>query len=73
MGLRALSLGQCAKVIRELNVSHCLNVTDEGILAITTNCPSISILVFHGCPLVTNTSRDALGSLHLKQVTWTIY
>lgn len=72
-GLMALSRGVCAKMLRELNVSHCLNVTDEGITAITTHCPRISILVFHGCPLLTDLAREALGGVSLKQVTWTVY
>ena len=72
-GLVSLSQGVCSKVLKELNVSHCLNVTDEGILAITANCPKLSILVFHACPLLTETAREATSALPLKQVTWTIY
>ena len=60
--------------LQELNVSHCLNVTDEGVQSVVTQCPRLSILVSHSCPLLTNVSRD-IGSngQRLKQLTWTIY
>ena len=73
-GLLALASGQCAKVLKELNISHCLNVTDEGVQSVVTQCPRLSILVFHGCPLLTSLSRDiASNGRQMKQLTWTIY
>jgi len=60
--------------LQELNVSHCLNVTDEGIQSVVTQCQRLSILVSHGCPLLTNLSRDiASNGRRLKQITWTVY
>ena len=59
---------------QELNISHCLNVTDEGVQSVVTQCPWLSILVFHGCPLLTSLSRDiASNGRQMKQLTWTIY
>lgn len=59
---------------QELNISHCLNVTDEGVQSVVTQCPRLSILVFHGCPLLTSLSRDiASNGRQMKQLTWTIY
>ena len=58
---------------QELNISHCLNITDEAIEALVTNCPGLSILVFHNCPLLTSYSRELAGKLGLKQLTWTVY
>lgn len=72
-GLSALANGVCAKVLRELNVSHCLNVTDEGIHSVVVCCPRLSILVLHSCPLLTPHSRDITTRANLKQLTWTIY
>lgn len=58
---------------QELNISHCLNITDEAIEVLVTNCPRLTILVFHGCPLLTGYSRELAGQVGLKQLTWTIY
>ena len=61
-------------LLQELNISHCLNVTDEGVQSVVTQCPQLSILVFHGCPLLTSLSRDiASNGRQMKQLTWTIY
>ena len=30
--------------LQELNVSHCLNITDKGMLYITDNCPCLFIM-----------------------------
>lgn len=60
-------------VYQEVDISHCLNVTDDGVLSLLSLCPSLSILVSHGCPLLTPATRDHSTGLKLKQVTWTVY
>ena len=40
--------------LQEFNTSHCMSdVMDEGIQSVVTQCPRLSILVSHGCPLLT--------------------
>ena len=68
---------------QELKVSNCLNISDDGVQAIYTSCPCLSILVCHGCPLLTSSSREAVVGVGegredatrkgLKQITWTVY
>ncbi|XP_064397006.1 protein AMN1 homolog [Halichondria panicea] len=72
-GLRAISSGVCGKVLKELNISHCLNVTDDGVQCLVQHCPRLTILVTHSCPQLTHKSRDTLSTLGLKQLTWTVY
>ena len=57
-----------SKIPQELNISHCLNVTDEAVEVLFKHCPRLSILVFHGCPRLTSHSYD-VASTHagLKQ------
>uniref|UniRef100_A0A8C6RDE2 Protein AMN1 homolog n=1 Tax=Nannospalax galili TaxID=1026970 RepID=A0A8C6RDE2_NANGA len=76
-GVVGLVSGPCAKKLEEINMGYCGNLTDDAIEAVLTACPQISILLFHGCPLITDRSREVLeqlvGSRKLKQVTWTVY
>ncbi|XP_054447251.1 protein AMN1 homolog [Pteronotus mesoamericanus] len=76
-GVVALVSGPCAKKLEEIHMEHCVNLTDESIEAVITRCPQIRILLFHGCPLLTDHSREVLeqlgGPSKLKQVTWTVY
>ncbi|XP_044083754.1 protein AMN1 homolog isoform X3 [Mustela nigripes] len=62
---------------QEIHMGHCVNLTDEAVEAVLTCCPQIRILLFHGCPLITDHSREVLEQLvgpnKLKQVTWTVY
>ncbi|KAM3924094.1 protein AMN1 homolog [Leptodactylus fuscus] len=75
-GVIALVSGKCSKNIKEIHIDRCLHVTDDSVEAILTCCPNIYILLFHGCPQVTERSMIAieqiLGSKKLKQVTWTV-
>jgi F-box/leucine-rich repeat protein 2/20 len=74
VGLTALAKGVCAKVLKELDLSHCERVRDDGVLCLLSHCPSLSILILHGCPLLTSLSRDIASRGHkIKQVTWTVY
>ncbi|XP_052031317.1 protein AMN1 homolog isoform X2 [Apodemus sylvaticus] len=62
---------------QEINMGYCINLTDKAVEAALTACPQICILLFHGCPLITDHSREILeqliGSRKLKQVTWSVY
>ena len=64
--------------LQEVQVSHCVNITDVSIEALLACCPRINILIFDGCPLVTDRSRQALEEAMLrggrmKQLSWTVY
>ncbi|KAL4232969.1 Antagonist of MEN (Mitotic Exit Network) [Mactra antiquata] len=78
-GIMMLVSGQCAKSLTEVHINNCANVTDEAVEAVVHFCPQINILLFHGCPKITEQSRQALEDLSIsrdspmKQVTWTIY
>ncbi|XP_045443847.1 protein AMN1 homolog isoform X3 [Pipistrellus kuhlii] len=76
-GVVALVSGPCAEKLEEIHMGHCVNLTDESVEAVLTRCPQIHILLFHGCPLITDHSREVLEQLvgpnKLKQVTWTAY
>ncbi|XP_047406447.1 protein AMN1 homolog isoform X1 [Sciurus carolinensis] len=76
-GVVALVSGLCAKKLEEIHMADCVNLTDEAVKAVLTYCPQIHILLFHGCPLITDLSREVLDQLvgpnKLKQVMWTVY
>ncbi|XP_053929411.1 protein AMN1 homolog isoform X2 [Cuculus canorus] len=76
-GVVALVSGTCSKNLKEIHMECCVSLTDVAVEAVLTCCPKIHILLFHGCPLMTDRSRDALEQLVLsnkmKQVTWTVY
>ncbi|XP_068134335.1 protein AMN1 homolog isoform X3 [Hyperolius riggenbachi] len=61
----------------EVHMARCVNLTDDSVEAILTCCPNIYILLFHGCPQITERSREALEELvgpnKIKQITWTVY
>ncbi|XP_058139000.1 protein AMN1 homolog isoform X1 [Dasypus novemcinctus] len=83
LGLKAFGFSDCGGArnwvlnLREIHMGHCVNLTDEAVEAVLTCCPQIRILLFHGCPLITDHSREVLEQLvgpnKLKQVTWTVY
>ncbi|XP_013028496.3 protein AMN1 homolog isoform X4 [Anser cygnoides] len=76
-GVIALVSGVCSKNLKEIHMERCVNLTDVAVEAVLTCCPKIHIFLFHGCPLITDRSRDVLEQLvisnKIKQVTWTIY
>ncbi|XP_033739686.1 protein AMN1 homolog [Pecten maximus] len=78
-GVIGLVTGNCSKTLKEVHMDGCVNLTDEAVEGVLQFCPQISILLFHGCPKITEQSRQALEQLTLdrktpmKQVTWTIY
>ncbi|XP_075066407.1 protein AMN1 homolog isoform X1 [Mixophyes fleayi] len=76
-GVIALAAGRCSKNLKEVHMDRCVHLKDEAVEAILTCCPNIYILLFHGCPQITDRSRVALEQLvgpnKIKQVTWTVY
>ena len=39
----------------------CTSVTDEGITALATHCPTLSYLILSGCRAVTNAALEAIA------------
>eukprot|EP00795_Rhopilema_esculentum_P005257 gene5257-404_t len=74
-GLEFISLGCCTSSLVEIHVGYCKDVTDNGIELIVNSCPNIRILIFHGCPLTTERSREMIGLLGraMRQLSWTVY
>ncbi|CAH3148035.1 unnamed protein product [Pocillopora meandrina] len=77
-GILCLTSGKCQHSIKEVQLSHCVNISDDSIEALLTCCPRINILIFDGCPNVTDRSRQALEEVMLrggkmKQLSWTVY
>uniref|UniRef100_A0A8D0CGA8 Protein AMN1 homolog n=1 Tax=Salvator merianae TaxID=96440 RepID=A0A8D0CGA8_SALMN len=76
-GVIALVSGMCSKNLKEIHMERCVNLTDVAVEAVLTCCPMMYILLFHGCPLITDRSREALEQLvgpnKFKQVSWTVY
>ncbi|XP_053574999.1 protein AMN1 homolog [Bombina bombina] len=76
-GVIALVGGRCSQALKEIHMDRCVHLTDTSVDAVLTHCPHIYILLFHGCPLITDRSREALEQLvgpnKIKQVTWTVY
>lgn len=75
-GLLQLVQGNCGKSLTELNINHCMRVTDFSIQCIAQNCRNMSILVFQGCPISAD-SHYALENIYaeakVRQLAWTVY
>ncbi|KAL8569347.1 hypothetical protein ACOMHN_014031 [Nucella lapillus] len=78
-GVYSLVSGVCSSSLKEVDMSHCQRLTDEAVEGVVQMCPQIKILIFHGCPLITENARVALeelmhaGSFSMKQLTFTVY
>lgn len=73
-GIMQLTTGKCQHSLKEVQVSHCIHITDVSIETLLARCSKITILIFDGCPLITDRSRQAIGEAgHLKQLSWTVY
>ncbi|XP_071941805.1 protein AMN1 homolog isoform X2 [Antedon mediterranea] len=77
-GVLSLAMGVCKQSLKEVHMDHCAQLTDEAVEAIVGFCPKVTFLIFHGCPKITERSRQALEELHgpnsqMKQLTWTVY
>ncbi|KTF92091.1 hypothetical protein cypCar_00019860 [Cyprinus carpio] len=72
-----LANGVCSHSLKELQMIRCRNLTDVAVTAVLANCANIRIFNFHGCPLITDRSREALqnftGPNKIQQVSWTVY
>ncbi|XP_066490096.1 protein AMN1 homolog isoform X2 [Tiliqua scincoides] len=76
-GVVALASGMCSENLKEIHMERCVKLTDVAVEAVLTYCPKMYILLFHGCPLITDRSREALEQMvrpdKFKQVSWTVY
>ncbi|XP_046715432.1 protein AMN1 homolog isoform X2 [Silurus meridionalis] len=76
-GVIGLVTGVCCQSLKELQMVRCHNLTDKAVAAVLSNCANIRIFHFHGCPLITDKSREALhnfiGPKKIKQISWTVY
>ncbi|XP_077067093.1 protein AMN1 homolog isoform X2 [Siphateles boraxobius] len=76
-GVIGLATGVCSSSLKELQMVRCRNLTDLAVTAVLANCANIRIFNFHGCPLMTDESREALQHLigpdKIQQVSWTVY
>ncbi|XP_051975437.1 protein AMN1 homolog [Xyrauchen texanus] len=76
-GVIGLATGVCSNSLKELQMVRCRNLTDLAVTAVLANCANIRIFNFHGCPLITDKSREALQNLtgpgKIQQVSWTVY
>ncbi|XP_039513674.1 protein AMN1 homolog [Pimephales promelas] len=76
-GVIGLATGVCSRSLKELQMARCRNLTDLAVTAVLANCANIRIFNFHGCPLMTGKSREALQNLigpgKIQQVSWTVY
>jgi len=74
-GVIQLVEGPGGRQLKELHLAHCEALTDDSMEAVTQFCPNINILLFHGCPNISERSREAMEQIQspMKQVTWTIY
>jgi len=78
-GLAALARATCRNRLQELRIDSCRNVSDDGVEILLDGVTSLRILIFHGCPRVTERTRVALETYLamngqvVKQLTWTVY
>nr|XP_055048097.1 protein AMN1 homolog isoform X2 [Misgurnus anguillicaudatus] len=76
-GVIGLATGVCSHSLKEVQMVRCRNLTDLAVTAVVANCANIRIFNFHGCPLITDKSREALQNLigpdKIQQVSWTVY
>jgi len=78
-GLYHLSQSESRHCLKELRIDKCRNITDEGIEGLLDGLESLEILIFHGCPQVTDRSRICLEHYllthrrNVRQLMWTVY
>ncbi|XP_030622425.1 protein AMN1 homolog [Chanos chanos] len=76
-GVIRLATGVCSNNLKEIQMARCRNLTDRAVTVVLTHCDNIKIFNFHGCPLITDRSREALQNLigpdKIRQVSWTVY
>ncbi|XP_076445625.1 protein AMN1 homolog [Babylonia areolata] len=79
MGVYSLVSGVCSSSLKEVDMSGCQRLTDEAVEGVVQMCPQTRILIFHGCPRITENARVALeglmhnGNTTMTQITFTVY
>lgn len=79
VGLADLSQAECRGRLQELRIDSCFNVSDDGVELLLDGLNTLQILIFHGCPGVTERTRLsleaylAMNGRAVKQLTWTVY
>eukprot|EP00088_Acartia_fossae_P041421 TRINITY_DN4334_c0_g1_i1.p1 TRINITY_DN4334_c0_g1~~TRINITY_DN4334_c0_g1_i1.p1 ORF type:complete len:269 (-),score=19.98 TRINITY_DN4334_c0_g1_i1:714-1520(-) len=79
VGLSNIGASQAAATIKELRINKCREITDEGIEMLLMGLEALEILIFNGCPKVTDESRLALDRylrehrVNVRQLSWTVY
>lgn len=79
VALASLARSECRSCLQELRVNSCPAITDIGIQALLEGLSGLQILIFHGCPKVTDGARVSLEQYFaahgrtVRQVTWTVY
>jgi len=79
VGLADLSQAKCRGKLQELRIDSCVHVSDDGVELLLDGLNTLQILIFHGCPRVTERTRLsleaylAMNGRVVKQLTWTVY
>ncbi|XP_062563829.1 F-box/LRR-repeat protein fbxl-1-like [Armigeres subalbatus] len=57
-----ISLTRCFKLLelQQINLSHCVNISDEGIIAMAMGCPSLEVIDLSDCYRICDPSIEAL-------------
>nr|CAB3221472.1 protein AMN1 homolog [Phallusia mammillata] len=77
-GVLCLANGECSETLKEVHMSNCKSLTDIAVECVATSCPSLEVLIFHGCPKMSTRAQSiiqehSITRLKMKHVTWTIY
>eukprot|EP00088_Acartia_fossae_P065093 TRINITY_DN80174_c0_g1_i1.p1 TRINITY_DN80174_c0_g1~~TRINITY_DN80174_c0_g1_i1.p1 ORF type:complete len:270 (-),score=89.61 TRINITY_DN80174_c0_g1_i1:446-1255(-) len=78
-GLSRLGVSDSASTLKELRINKCRDITDQGIEMLLAGLQALEILIFNGCPQVTDDSRMALDRylrehrVNVRQLSWTVY
>lgn len=79
IGLASIGSSESAATLKELRINKCRELTDEGIEMLFSGLQALEILIFNGCPQVTDDSRLALDRylrdhrINVRQLSWTVY
>jgi len=79
VGLATLGSSAAQHTLKELRINKCKDITDDGIELMLDGLQTLEILIFNGCPRVTDESRLALDRylqehrVNVRQLSWTVY
>jgi len=79
VGLASIGHSESADTLKELRINKCGEITDEGVEFLLSGLQALEILIFNGCPKVTDDSRLALDRylrdhrINVRQLSWTVY